>query len=125
MKHLIAFAAFGLLVCFTSCGPPAVNREKEDALPADSVIPEKKMASLLVDVHLLEGGIAILRNKGEQERKWNQEAYRKLFLKYRVNPAQFKRNLEYYEQDPKVFTRIYDTVMVRLNRLRTPAAGKD
>lgn len=125
MKHLIAFVALGLLIWIASCGPPAVNRNKEDFLASDSVIPEKKLASLLVDVHLLEGGIVTLRNKDEQDLKWNQEAYRKLFLKYRITPSQFKRNMEYYERDPKTFTRIYDTVLFRINKLKNPSSKKD
>lgn len=90
----------------------------ESPLPADSVIPEKKMISLLIDVHLLEAGINIQKNRGESDRDWNAEAYRKLFLRYRVSRSQFIRNMTWYQQDPKNFTRMYDTVLQRLDKMR-------
>jgi len=120
----LLFVIIASLLLFVSCGRPAPS-EKENTLPADSVIPEKKMTSLLVDVHLLEGGLMIRRNRGDQDKAWTQEAYRKLFLRYNVSRTQFMANLEYYQRDPKNFTRMYDTVLVRLDKLRKPVKKTD
>jgi hypothetical protein len=117
MKHQAALLILGFLFALLSCSPPA-RPEKEKSLPADSVIPEKKMTSLLVDVHLLEGALMVQRNRGEQDGKWNKEAYRKLFLRYHVTSSQFVRNLGYYQQNPAKFSKIYDTVIQRINRLK-------
>jgi len=117
MNHNAAFIILGLLAALLSCSRPG-RSEKDDSLPADSVIPEKKMTSLLVDVHLLEGGLMLQRNKGEQDRKWSQEAYRKIFFRYHITSSQFVRNLGYYQKDPRNFTKIYDTVIQRINKLR-------
>lgn len=108
-----------LIPVFFSCGSPE-QTGKTISLPADSVIPEKKMISLLVDVHLLEGGLMVERNRGEVDTKFNQEAYRKLFLKYHITSSQFIRNLGYYQNDPVNFTRIYDTVIQKIGRLKKP-----
>jgi|GEM_PF-698582 len=122
MRHIAAFIIPGLLSVFLACSSPGSTGENA-ALPADSVISEKKLMALLVDVHLLEGGLMIQRNRGEQDSKWNQEAYRKLFLRYHVTRSQFIKNIAWYQKDPKNFTLIYDTVMQRLDRLRkTPPA---
>ncbi|MCX6284508.1 MAG: DUF4296 domain-containing protein [Bacteroidetes bacterium] len=122
MRHIAAFMIPGLLSVLLACSSPGSAGDNV-ALPADSVISEKKMMALLVDVHLLEGGLMLQRNKGEQDSKWNQEAYRKLFLRYHVTRSQFVRNIAWYQKDPKNFTLIYDTVLQRLDRLRkTPPA---
>ncbi|MCX6281071.1 MAG: DUF4296 domain-containing protein [Bacteroidetes bacterium] len=122
MKQNAAFFILSLMPLIFSCSSPDRPKQNE-SLPADSVISEKKMMALLVDVHLLEGGLMILRNKGEQDGKWSHDAYRKLFLRYRITESQFKRNLDYYQKDPKTFAVIYDTVIQRLDRLRkTPLA---
>ncbi|TRZ70153.1 MAG: DUF4296 domain-containing protein [Bacteroidetes bacterium] len=123
MKRIAAFIIPGLLWVFVSCSSPE-RSGKDSRLPADSVIAEKKMISLLIDVHLLEGGLMMQRNKGELDRKWNSEAYRKLFIKYRVNRSQFMRNLVYYQKDPKNFTRMYDTILARLDKLRAVPVKK-
>jgi len=112
-----AFILLCLIPVFFSCSSPE-KHETSFNLPADSVIPEKKMMSLLVDVHLLEGGLMVERNRGEVDSKWSQEAYRKLFLKYHITSKQFIRNMGYYQNDPVNFTRIYDTVIQRINRLK-------
>jgi len=123
MKHFTAFIIPGLLLTLLSCSSPEPSK-KGDRLPSDSIIPEKKMMSILVDVHLLEGGLMMQRNKGEQDRKWSEEAYKKLFLKYHVRQSQFVRNLTYYLRDPVSFTRIYDTVLHRIDRLKTQPKEK-
>jgi len=125
MKHTAAFVIIGLLFALLSCGSPPEKPEKEPSLPADSVIPEKKLTAMLVDVHLLEGALTMIRNKGEMDSKWNQEAYRKLFLKYHVTRSQFVRNLAYYAQDSRSYTRIYDTVLFRINKLKPGQAKKN
>ncbi|MEI8005250.1 MAG: DUF4296 domain-containing protein [Bacteroidota bacterium] len=112
-----AFILPCLVTVFFSCSSPG-QPEIARSLPADSVIPEKKMMSLLVDVHLLEGGLMVERNRGEVDSKFNQEAYRKLFLKYHITSSQFIRNMGYYQNDAVNFTRIYDTVIQRINRLK-------
>jgi len=117
MKHNAAFIIPGLLWVILSCSSPE-RSEKDASLPADSVIPEKKMTSLLVDVHLLEGGLMMQRNRGEQDRQLSKEAYRKLFLRYHTTSSQFVRNLGYYQKNPGNFTKIYDTVLQRINRLK-------
>ncbi|MCX6286875.1 MAG: DUF4296 domain-containing protein [Bacteroidetes bacterium] len=123
MKHFTAVLLLGLLCSLLSCSPPE-RSGLDEGLPADSVISEKKMMALLIDVHLLEGGLMIQRNKGEQDSKWNHEAYRKLFLRYHVTQSQFVKNLAYYQKDPKNFTKIYDTVLQRIDRLRKPPPEK-
>jgi hypothetical protein len=67
-------------------------------------------------VHILEAGLMTQRNKGQQERKWAEDAYLSLFRKYHVTKGQFMRNLDYYQKDPKTFCRIYDTVINNINK---------
>jgi len=124
MKRTAAFIIPLMLGALLSCNSTD-QTGKDKSLPADSVIREKKMTALLVDVHLLEGGLMLQRNKGEQDRKWSEEAYAKIFLKYHVTKSQFIRNLAYYEKDPVNFSRIYDTVILRINKLRTKTKGKN
>jgi len=105
-----------------SCGSHG-SSEKKKGLPADSIIPEKKFVSLLTDVHLLEAGLMTQRNKGQQDRKWAEDAYKSLFIRYHVTRGQVMRNLEYYQQDTKQFSRIYDTVISHINKQKV-AKGK-
>ena len=117
MKRSAAFIVPVVLFAMLSCSSPEQSGTTS-SLPSDSVIPEKKMISLLVDVHLLEGGLTLQKNKGQQDRKWSQEAYRKLFIKYNVRQGQFIRNMAYYQKDPENYTKIYDSVLKRIDKLK-------
>jgi hypothetical protein len=126
MKLLPLFLAVLCLMVSASCREGKNKDERPDRvlISRDSVIPEKKMVSLLTDMHILEAGIQIRRNRGETDNSWNADAYRKLFFRYQVTKSQFERNLEWYQQDPKVFTKIYDSVLQTLDRLRNPKPQK-
>ena len=111
----LAILLLMIIPVIISCGSHG-SSEKKESLPADSIIPEKKFVSLLTDVHLLEAGLMTQRNKGQQDRKWADDAYKSLFIRYHVTRGQFMRNLEYYQKDTKRFSCIYDTVISSINR---------
>jgi hypothetical protein len=124
MKCLrLAVLLLTVLPLIISCGPRK-SQGKNDILSSDSIIPEKKFVSLLTDVHLLEAGLMTQRNKGQQDRKWAEAAYRSLFIRYHVTKSQFTRNLEYYQKDTRSFNRIYDTVISHINRQKSKEKEK-
>ena len=118
MKPVLPFVLLIFIIpLIVSCNPKSHGVKAGD-LPSDSIIPEKKMVSLLTDVHVLEAGLMIRKNKGQQDRKWADDAYASLFRRYRITNRQMIRNLEYYQKDPVTFGRIYDTVIKHLNSLK-------
>jgi len=118
-SYILTFLLFALF----SCSQPD-TADQLVSLPSDSIIPEKTMIALLVDVHLLEGGMMVQRNKGQQDLQWGGEAYRKLFLRYHVKKNQFIKNMVYYQGNPKNYSRMYDTVLARIDKLRPQSKDK-
>lgn len=101
-----------LCLAFVSC----VNEKKEEeksiqpVLPADSVIPPDIMVQLLADVHVVEAGLQLKKNRGIDIRTTAREDYYGIFRKYRISQNRYEQNLDYYRQDPEAFAKFYELV---------------
>jgi len=113
MKHINTLS---LLLLILSCKP-----EKEQ-IPAD-VLPKDKMVEILVNVHLVEGSIALQRLTGVQLDLLASKKYDSLFMAEKVPVTNFRSSYDYYLDHPKDLDDIYQEVVNQLSTLQGKYSG--
>ncbi|MDE7073732.1 MAG: DUF4296 domain-containing protein [Odoribacter sp.] len=99
-------------VCIWLMLAVAVYACQEKAMPLD----RRQFTALLIDLHKVDGTLAVnrgMRNGGDLK---NYAYYNELFRKYGITRADFDSCMYYYSSQTKVFAEIYDVVMDSLNR---------
>lgn len=101
-KYLtIIFAIFLLISC------QDINRTPKP----DDLIPEEKMVEVLTEISLLHGAKSY--NKSQMEEK-GIDPYPYLTNKFGIDSLQLVKSNDYYAQNYKQYSRIYDSVKARL-----------
>ena len=80
------------------------------------IIPEDKMVSLLMDMHLTE---AVLTKDGrapDQKADLALSYYPSVLEKYNVTRAQVDSSVHWYTRHPKIYNRIYEKVVANLEK---------
>ena len=103
------------LILLLACSP---KNEKT------SVISEEKMIDILVDVQLSE--TYFLNNdptvRSKKIKSLPEEYYKFIFDKHQITKIEFDESIDYYLEDLPTFKMLYDSVAVRLEKLKTPNA---
>lgn len=87
-----------------SCG-------KKTDIP-DDIIPEKRMAEILVDIHLLEAKIDHLDiPRDSSEMLYKAYEFDLLVNKYSVDTLTYKRSFNFYTKNLEEFSVVYDMVL--------------
>ncbi len=109
MIRRIAFGLLiGLLVCITfSC------RKKE--IPLDM----EEFKWLLLDMHKVDGTLAVGRGMYGYEEKKNYAYYNELFKKYGITREEFDSCLYFYSAQTNKFSKMYDFIIDSLNKQLT------
>ena len=84
----------------------------------DSVLSKEKMATVLVDIHLIEAALNLNAGKEDVERKLTVDIYRK----HHITKEKYAASYVYYTENPELLTEIYDTVLKELSKLQASAA---
>ena len=98
-----------------SCSRPKVE------VPA-SVISADSMVSILVDMHLAEAAIQMRNLSGNDS--LHTEAfgrYKFVLDKHKINRETFERSFRWYSAEPQIFSKLYDSVIVRLSEGQSKA----
>ncbi len=103
-KILFVFTAVVSLGLVWSC--------KEEAVPLD----EEQFKSLLIDMHRVDGTLAVARRTGGSNDLKNYAYYNDLFKKYGVTRADFDSCLHYYSAQNARFSALYDAIVDSLNK---------
>lgn len=80
---------------------------------ASGVIDRDEMVNLLVDVHLVDGSLAMQPNV-DSLYKVGTGRYLLVFKRHHTDSAQFKRSMKYYTTQPEIMLKIYDNVNKKL-----------
>ena len=102
-KYIALF--FSVSLFLTSC--------KRDSTPA-GIIEQKKMISLLTEVHLVDGRMYSVLQSQDSINKYGTTRYDALFKRYHTDSATFKKSLRYYAMEPVQLQKMYDTIVTRL-----------
>lgn len=102
---IILIASFALLF---SCQTEPVS--SLDVKPAD-LLPESKMVSILIDVHIAESALSIKNFNRDSSLTLFSYYKEDIFKKHQVTELQFKNSYEYYCTHSKQFDHIYEVVI--------------
>ena len=82
----------------------------------DNLISEKKMVNILYDIHLSQAlSDKFSYTNPDSLRVDSPELYQAVLEKYHLNDSVLTRSILYYSAYPKVYARIYEQVVERLN----------
>ena len=83
----------------------------------NGVLNESKMATVLTEMHKTD---ACLNEKGLTFGHYSDKSpyYSYIFKKYHVTQVQFDSSLVWYSKNPRVFSNIYDKVLINLTSLQ-------
>ncbi len=101
-KHFLTFLLLALISC------------KEETIPQD-VLGVDKMAAILVDIHLAEGKIDVLKLYGDTAKVVFDHFEKKIFEKHNVDQDVYKNSFEYHLINMKTMDQIYSRVVDSLN----------
>ncbi|PIF01902.1 MAG: hypothetical protein CR965_01135 [Paludibacter sp.] len=105
-KHSRLILLLIVTILFIGCS----NRPK-------NVLDEKEMENFLFDMHLLESSLRTGSYLYKTPRE-KQFYYAELFDKHGITKADYDSSIVWYTKNPKEYNRIYDKVLVRVNRLK-------
>jgi hypothetical protein len=110
MKQKIIFLVFGFLL-LVSCRENWVGKPK-------GLISQKKMVSILVDLHVADAVFQNKGNAGPLEKLKSEDIYYSVLKKYNVADTIFEKSFIYYSYFPKEFEKIYANVLDRVNQMQ-------
>ncbi|MCS7029460.1 MAG: DUF4296 domain-containing protein [Bacteroidia bacterium] len=85
------------MLTFSACHNP-------DKVPKD-VLAQKKMEAVLIDIHILEGGLLVMPNAVSYK-----EAYAAIFKKHNITAEQYEKSIKFYQEHPHMLFNIYQAV---------------
>ncbi|MFC2113410.1 DUF4296 domain-containing protein [Bacteroidota bacterium] len=97
-----------VLLSLTAC-----NRNR----PPKEIIMQDELVPILVDLHMvyaLQGSILF---KDISRSIDSVDTYSLVFEKHGINKALFDTTIAWYSQHPKIFTHVYDHVVMQLTQL--------
>lgn len=99
------------VILLISCG------SKKDEISHEGFLPEEKMVTILVDMHLLEGYYGSLNRHDDTVVVNTIAGYDSLYARYGLTKEEFKKSLDHYGREPEVMMRIMEKVTDSLNVL--------
>lgn len=108
IKHKVIF----LILIFLSVSCQDLKKTEK---PVD-LIPEDKMIDVLTEIALLHAARTYNKNKLENT---GIQPYEYIYRRYNIDSLQFKRSNNYYTDQYSQYERIYDSVKLRLQMMKT------
>lgn len=105
LKKALFIACSSLLF---SCGDLT-----EVAIP-DSVLPEEKMAEVLVDIHLLEASMNLNVAETDRVRPANID----IFSKHGTTRQEYDESYRFYTENPEKLAEVYQLVLNSLSKMQ-------
>ncbi len=99
-------------------------KEKKGFPKPDKLVNEKQMVDMLYDMHLHEAYANQYRFEKEMAKFESKDLYYSVLEKHGVADSVFAESVVYYSSLPKVYERIYQQVVDRLNMLQEEASAK-
>ena len=103
-----------LFISLTACAPT-----KEDDVKPDYVLSEDKFTKLLVDFALAESASNLNVKNVSAEKIDSTYAFNPL-KENNVTLETYDSSLSYYSKHPDLYKKIYENVLVELNKMKSP-----
>ncbi|HWZ14314.1 MAG TPA: DUF4296 domain-containing protein [Mucilaginibacter sp.] len=105
LKYITLF--FSVSVFLSAC---SANKA-----PANVISPNR-MASLLTEVHLIDGRLYLVKQEPDSLYKYGTGRYVALFKKYHTDSVQFRKSMDYYAAQPLELQKMYDQIGLNLKQ---------
>lgn len=105
------------VIAFVSC-------DKEVYEKPESLIREKQMINMLVDIHLAEATFNNMRYDSIVRNSSSENFYYSILNKYQVADSIFEKSFIYYASNPKNFEKMYREVMTKLSEMEQSFSGR-
>ncbi|UXP31048.1 DUF4296 domain-containing protein [Reichenbachiella agarivorans] len=106
MRHkIIFFLAVGTLTFLNAC-------KRSDS---ENLISKSKMTEILIDQHVLEAKVLMLKLKSDSATKVYNSLEKELLESHGVNKKMFEKSFGYYMARPELLDKIYEVVVDSLN----------
>ena len=93
---------FSVLLVLTACS--------NNSVPS-VVLPPETMVPVLVDLHIVDGGLYNISQAPDSMYKYGMGNYIQVFKKHHTDSLTFRKSFKYYTTNPKLMTEIYDNVV--------------
>ena len=84
--------------------------------PPDGIIKYNQMASLLIEVHLVDGMTYGIFQSQDSLNKYGTSRYDALFKKFHTDSVQFNKSYKYYAARPAELQKMYDQILANLKQ---------
>src|SRR3954469_20553315 len=111
MKRLLPILLFSALF---SCTP---IEDKRVPIPSD-VLPEEKMAQVMVDIHLLEAALSAGTFGKDNITLKNIRPTTDILKKNGVTKQQYDQSFDFYSRNPKLLGEVYNLVLNDLSKMQ-------
>jgi hypothetical protein len=115
MKKAISVILLSFLLA--SCYHPAPKPQFNMKL----VIRPDSMEVLLVDMHIAEGMVSVLKNKEQTSGVLSSEYFDAILKKHNLNRESFEESVKYYAYHTEKMDDIYEKVITDLSKLESLA----
>lgn len=110
MKTYLLF----ILIIFFSCN------QNNYSLNNSTIIPQNKFSEIIKDIQLAESKYMIKKQTNiEKAKKDLSKSYNDIYIKYKINEADFTRAIDYYLSDPEKLLIIYSQAIDSLVKEQT------
>ncbi len=106
-----------LIFVLSSC----YHENKSNVPIPEKLLSKKEMAEILTEIQITEAGFSVNVNR-KFAKKLKPEYYSKILSDHSVTMHQFKENLNYFYQSPKIMENIYETVLANLSKIKSSIA---
>ena len=93
-------------------------KEKKGFPKPEGLVGEKQMVNILYDIHLNEAYFDHFRMKNQIKKIKSKDLYFSVLSKYGIADSVFSQSVVYYSSMPKIYEKIYQQVIDRLNMLQ-------
>lgn len=113
-KAIFIFTCLFLLAC---------AEEKKESIPS-TILPEQKMAAVMLDMHLLEAAMSLNTYRPDIITKGDLAVTFDVFDKHKITKAQYNESFEYYAQHPELLNEVYQLVLENLSKMQAEAMNR-
>jgi len=85
--------------------------------PGRDIIPPEEIVPLLVDMHLVHAVQTSPEYRTFYREADSVDIYGYIFEKHQVDRVRFDSSIAWYSRHPKLFTEVYDHVVMQLTRM--------
>lgn len=116
MKKLLFILLLTVFV-FAACNDSVIPKP-------ESLIKEKQMIEMLVDIHIAEATFSKFRHDSIMKNNSSANFYYSVLDKYQVPDSVFEKSFVYYASVPRDFEKMYRKVMNELSQIEQEYSGR-